>query len=104
MPTAVRTEDLLHDRTRLSIVALLAGEQSAYMAFTDVQQKLDLTAGNLSSHLRLLEQHGLVIVDKRFRGRRPQTTLQLSDTGRTALQQFIQELEHIIHKLKDQGQ
>ena len=104
MPAAVGAQDVLHDRTRLSIVALLAGEGGAPMTFTDVQRKLDLTAGNLSSHLRVLEQQGLVIVEKHFEGRRPQTTLQLDYVGRAALQQFIEDMEHIIQCLKDQTQ
>lgn len=101
MPAVVKAEDLLHDRTRLSIVALIAGDPSGCMTFTDVQKKLELTAGNLSSHLRTLEQHNLVTVHKQFKGRRPQTTVLLTDIGKAALQQFIEEMELVIQRIKE---
>ena len=104
MPTVVKAEDLLHDKTRLSIVALLAGSQGGTLAFTEVQQQLDLTAGNLSSHIKMLQQHEMITVMKQFERNRPLTTLTLSAIGNAALHQFIEEMERVIHCLKNYSQ
>lgn len=95
--------ELLHDRNRLSIVSLLAAGQAASLSFKEIQEKAELTAGNLSSHLRTLETGGLVAVTKQFQGRRPLTTVELTDAGRVTLEEFLGEMEEIIRQYRAMG-
>ncbi|WP_181015537.1 transcriptional regulator [Alkalispirochaeta sphaeroplastigenens] len=93
--------DLLHDRSRLAIVSLLATSSSDELPFTFIQEKTGLTAGNLSSHLRTLENAGLVSLTKQFQGRRPLTTIVLTSTGRTTFDAFIREMESLIRGYRE---
>lgn len=88
--------DLLRERNRLAVVSLLAGSITGSLPFTDIQEKTGLTAGNLSSHLRMLETHGLVRIEKSFSGRKPCTTVFLKERGREALEDFVTEMEQFI--------
>ena len=78
-------DPIIHAAARLRITAALAtldiGES---IAFPRLQELLDMTAGNLSTHLRKLEDAGYVEVDKTHRGRTPVTYLALSTRGRRA--------------------
>ncbi len=92
---------MLDDRTRLSIVTLLATSADAQLPFTEIQEKAELTPGNLSSHLRNLEEAGYVQVTKQFRGRRPLTTVRITDAGKAALERYIEEMEEFIRRYRD---
>ena len=92
---------MLDDRTRLSIVTLLATSADAWLSFTEIQEKAELTPGNLSSHLRSLEEAGYVQVIKQFRGRRPLTTVRITDAGKAALERHIEEMEELIRRYRD---
>lgn len=77
----------LHAPARLAVVtALLHGDEPR--AFSDLQELLELTAGNLSTHLRRLEEAGYIAVDKVFRDRTPSTELTLTDAGRAAHRRY----------------
>ncbi|MFW6363820.1 MAG: transcriptional regulator [Spirochaeta sp.] len=91
---------LLHDRSRLSIVSLLAGSATGELPFTFIREKTGLTAGNLSSHLRTLENAGLVETVIEFHGRRPLTTIVLAPAGRQALDAAISEMEAIVREYR----
>ncbi len=88
--------DLLRERNRLAVVSLLAGCITGSLPLTDIQEKTGLTSGNLSSHLRMLERHGLVRIEKSFSGRKPCTTVFLEERGRKALEDFVTEMEQFI--------
>ena len=92
---------MLDDRTRLSIVTLLATSADSQLSFTEIQEKAGLTPGNLSSHLRNLEEAGYVHVSKQFRGRRPLTTVRITDAGKAALERHIEEMEELIRRYRD---
>lgn len=68
------------------VTALLHGEEPR--GFSELQELLELTAGNLSTHLRRLEDAGYVAVDKVFRDRTPSTELSLTDAGRDAHRRY----------------
>lgn len=72
-------DTILFNIKRLDVVASLDGE--GYVPFVELQKVLKMTAGNLASHIRVLESHGLVIVHKSFRGKKPRTTLELTVKG-----------------------
>ena len=66
-------DEMIHQRTRLAIMAALAGVEG--LEFNQVKAELGLTDGNLSTHAAALEKAGYIRIDKDFNGRKPRTTL-----------------------------
>jgi DNA-binding MarR family transcriptional regulator len=91
-------DDVIHQRTRLSIMATLAGVAS--MNFNELKADLALTDGNLSTHLSHLEKARYVKITKKFKGKKPHTTVAISAKGKSALSEYIEQLEAIIRKAK----
>ncbi len=91
---------LLHERGRLAIVSVLAAVER--LSFTELRDQVDMTDGNLSIHLQKLEEKGYVAIDKRFVGRRPQTTCRLTRPGRTAFTRYLDHLEAIVRQGRGQ--
>lgn len=91
---AAGLDDVVHQRARLGVLAILA--EAATAEFTYLATRLGLTNGNLSRHLAVLEEAGLVMVEKRFEGRRPKTWLSLTPAGRAALRREIATLRAIV--------
>lgn len=87
-------DDVIHGRVRLSIMAYLSGAGEA--DFNELKAKVGGTDGNLSVHLRKLEEAGYVAVEKGYRGRRPQTTVSLSKKGREAWIAYIARMEEFL--------
>jgi DNA-binding HxlR family transcriptional regulator len=73
-------DDVIHGRIRLGVVAYLSAVDSAL--FSELRDKVGATDGNLSAHLRKLEDAGYVAVTKSFVNRKPQTRLALTAAGR----------------------
>lgn len=73
---------LVHEPARMALLSLLEGVEGADFLF--LQRALDLTQGNLSSHLAKLEGGGLVEVVKSYRGKIPLTTVAITTAGRAA--------------------
>src|SRR5260370_8270873 len=74
---------LIHEPARLAVLSVLALVRSA--DFTYLQAATGLSSGNLSLHLGKLEEAGLITIEKKFVGNRPQTTLRLTKEAKTAL-------------------
>ena len=87
-------DKLVHQPTRLEIFAYLYrhGEST----FTDLTDELDLTEGNLSSHLGRMEDAGAVEINKEFVDRRPRTTAVLTDEGEALFEDHVQQLQGLI--------
>jgi DNA-binding MarR family transcriptional regulator len=83
-------DEVIHGRLRLGIMAYLVGAGSA--DFATLKAKLDTTDGNLSVHLRKLEEAGYVAVTKSFRERKPLTEVTLTDPGRKAFADYLEAL------------
>ena len=75
-------DDVIHGRIRLGVVAYLAAVETAL--FAELRDKVGATDGNLSAHLRKLEEAGYVKIAKSFVNRKPQTRLSLTHKGRQA--------------------
>lgn len=88
---------VIHAPARLRIVATLAtlgpGDE---IGFPKLRKLLDMTAGNLSTHLRKLEDAGYVEVTKTHEGRTPATYLKLTDRGRTAFRDYRDALTGLL--------
>jgi DNA-binding MarR family transcriptional regulator len=76
-------DDVVHQRHRLGILTITAEARQAEFGY--LREALGLTAGNLSRHLSVLEDAGLVQVEKGYKGRRPRTWVRITGRGRTAL-------------------
>ncbi|MGI4832087.1 MAG: winged helix-turn-helix domain-containing protein [Janthinobacterium lividum] len=95
MKYAIHTLNKAFDhRVRLGVMAvLLAGEQ---VSFNDLKDSLDLTDGNLASHVAALEKAGYVLVHKQFIGKKPNTTYQATVEGKAAFQEHLAALEKLL--------
>ena len=91
-----RLNAVIHERARLGIMSVLAARSA--LTFGELKSLLDLTDGNLSVHLRILEQAGYVSIEKKFVGRKPQTSVKLSKKGRLAFEHYVEVLEEIVRK------
>ncbi|HEX6928685.1 MAG TPA: transcriptional regulator [Gammaproteobacteria bacterium] len=87
-------DDLIHSRIRLAVMAVLASVERA--EFTFIRDKVNTTDGNLSTHLRKLEENGYVAINKRFEGRKPVTDVALTGKGREAFAAYVKHLEHLL--------
>lgn len=86
---------LIHGRLRLGVMAYLSTASPAL--FTELRDKVNATDGNLSTHLRKLEDAGYIRIDKAFSGRRPQTTVTLTETGRAAWLAWIAQINTLMN-------
>ena len=82
---------LIHEPARLLIVTILSSVESA--DFLYLQRETELTKGNLSAHLRKLEDAGYVNIQKTFKGKLPLTVCKLTATGTKAVTQYRQQLQ-----------
>jgi DNA-binding MarR family transcriptional regulator len=87
-------DEVIHGRLRLGIMAYLVGAGSA--DFGTLKAKLDATDGNLSVHLRKLEEAGYVTVTKSFRARKPLTEVALTEPGRKAFAEYLHALRKLM--------
>ncbi|MHA2431484.1 MAG: winged helix-turn-helix domain-containing protein [Promethearchaeota archaeon] len=78
-------------------MAYLYVVESADMVF--LKNQTELTWGNLSSHISKLEEAGYVNVEKRFKGKKPQTLLHLSEKGRNAFTEYRRKLTQVLGKI-----
>jgi DNA-binding MarR family transcriptional regulator len=89
-------DDLVHQRHRLGILTIAAEAQWADFGY--LREALELTAGNLSRHLTVLEDAGLIQVDKGYQGRRPRTRVRITRQGREALAAEIASLTELLRR------
>ena len=93
----VNIDKLVHEPARLLILAHLYVVEGADFLF--LTRQTGLTPGNLSSHLSKLEEAGYLTIRKEFVGKRPHTTLELTERGRAAFSRYRQGLEEILNSL-----
>ena len=90
-------DPVIHAQARLRIVATLATlREGESMSFPRLQELLDMTSGNLSTHLRKLEDAQYVSVDKAHEGRMPVTYLSLTKTGGRAFEDYTEALRELL--------
>jgi DNA-binding transcriptional ArsR family regulator len=84
---------LIHEPGRLAILTVLSSVQTADFVF--LQRTTGLTKGNLSSHLTKLEEAGLVEIEKRFVGKKPNTSAALTPVGKERIAHHWDQLERL---------
>lgn len=87
-------DELLSSKARLGIMAILAAAEE--VEFTYLKEKLDLTDGNLSTHMKKLEEAGYILSEKAFFNKKPRTSYRITPTGRTAFERHLSALEKIL--------
>ena len=90
---------LIHEPARLSILTNLFVVEDANATY--LLQQTGLTWGNLGSHLGRLEEAGYVEIVKGFRGKKPQTTVSLTDQGRAALLAYRAQLMGALEQVQE---
>lgn len=85
-------------KVRLGIMSVLMVNDS--VDFTTLKSLLNVTDGNLASHARGLEELGYIRCEKKFVGRKPNTSYQATESGREAFRQHIQALEAFLNSQK----
>ena len=86
---------VIHEKARLGIVASLATHPNGLL-FGDLKELCSLTDGNLSRHLALLHEAGVVQIWKGFKDNRPQTLVQLTADGRRRFVEYVTVLENVV--------
>jgi DNA-binding MarR family transcriptional regulator len=94
----LQLDRVIHEKGRLAIMSMLAA--SPELSFTEMRDALNMTDGNLTTHIRTLQEAGYVSVTKSFQKNRPLTTCALTSAGKKAFAGYINLLEAIIQQTK----
>ena len=89
-----RLNKLFENRVRLGIMSVLIVNDT--YDFNNFKETLGVTDGNLASHLKALEENSLIKVNKKFIGRKPNTSYSITETGATLFRDHIKALEDLI--------
>jgi DNA-binding MarR family transcriptional regulator len=95
---------VIHEKARLGILTSLLTHPAGVL-FNDLKSLCALTDGNLSRHVQILQEAGLVEVWKGFKEKRPQTLCRITAQGRKRFREYLNVLEHVIaDALPDEGE
>ena len=89
-------DEVIHGRLRLGVMAYLVGAGTG--DFVTIKQHLKTSDGNLSIHLRKLEEAGYVTIEKSFVDRKPRTEIALTSLGRKAFVKYLDSLSPLINR------
>ena len=92
----LQLDRVIHEKGRLAIMSMLAA--STELSFTELRDTLGMTDGNLTTHIRTLQEAGYLSVTKSFQNNRPLTTCALTAAGQRAFTHYINLLERIIRQ------
>ena len=93
---SLQLDRVIHEKGRLVIMSMLAAAPE--LSFTELRDALAMTDGNLTTHIRTLQQEGYVSVAKSFQNNRPLTTCSLTAAGKKAFKDYINLLEKIVQQ------
>jgi DNA-binding MarR family transcriptional regulator len=94
----LQLDRVIHEKGRLALMSMLAA--SPELSFTELRDALGMTDGNLTTHIRTLQESGYVSVTKSFRKHRPLTTCSLTTVGKAAFAHYINLLERIVEETR----
>lgn len=86
---------VIHEKARLGVLTSLMAHSKG-LAFADLKQLCGLTDGNLSRHLQVLQEAGLVTIHKGYEGNRPHTSCRLTAEGRQRFLEYLSVLEQVV--------
>ena len=96
----LQLDRVIHEKGRLGIMSMLAA--SPELSFTELRDTLRMTDGNLTTHIRALQQEGYIAVAKSYQNRRPLTTCSLTAAGRKAFADYVAVLAKIVQENRPQ--
>ena len=94
----LQLDRVIHEKGRLAIMSMLAA--SPELSFTEMRDALNMTDGNLTTHIRTLQEAGYLSVTKSFQNNRPLTTCSVTPAGKKAFTSYINLLEKIVQQSK----
>ena len=94
----LQLDRVIHEKGRLAIMSLLAA--SPELAFTELRDTLEMTDGNVTTHIRTLQEAGYIAVSKSYQNNRPLTTCSMTAAGRKAFADYISLLEQIVQQAR----
>jgi DNA-binding MarR family transcriptional regulator len=94
----LQIDRVIHEKGRLAIMSMLAA--SPELSFTELRDTLGMTDGNITTHIRTLQESGYISVAKSFQNNRPLTTCSLTAAGKRAFSHYIGLLERIVQQNK----
>lgn len=94
----LQLDRVIHEKGRLAIMSMLAATPE--LSFTELRQALNMTDGNLTTHIRTLQEAGYLSVTKSFQNNRPLTTCSVTAAGKKAFGSYIDLLESIVQQNK----
>jgi DNA-binding MarR family transcriptional regulator len=92
----LQLDRVIHEKGRLAIMSMLAAQPE--LSFIELRDALSMTDGNLTTHIRTLQEAGYLAVAKSFQNNRPLTTCSLTPAGKKAFTNYINLLEKIIQQ------
>lgn len=92
----LQLDRVIHEKGRLAITSLMAATPD--LSFTEIRDTLGMTDGNLTAHIRTLQEAGYVSITKTFQAGRPLTTYCLTAAGKKAFTNHIDLLEQIVRQ------
>lgn len=92
-----KLDPIIHERVRLGILGLLIHVKE--LTFSELKEALKLSDGNLASHLRTLEENGIIEVRKTFVGRKPKTFYCLTQQGKKRFLEYLDAITRILSKI-----
>lgn len=95
----LQLDRVIHEKGRLAIMSMLAA--SPELSFTELRDTLEMTDGNLTTHIRTLQESGYVSVAKSYQNNRPLTTCSLTAAGRKAFTAYLDLLEQIVQQTRN---
>ena len=94
----LQLDRVIHEKGRLAIMSMLAA--SAELSFIELREALEMTDGNLTTHLRTLQEAGYISLAKSYQNNRPLTTCSLTTAGRKAFTAYLNLLEQIVQQTR----
>jgi DNA-binding MarR family transcriptional regulator len=94
----LQLDRVIHEKGRLAMMSALAATPE--LSFTELRDMLGMTDGNLTTHIRILQEEGFISVAKSYQNNRPLTTCSLTKAGRKAFAGYIDLLEKIVRSNK----
>lgn len=94
----LQLDRVIHEKGRLAIMSALAAAPE--LSFTELRDTLGMTDGNLTTHIRILQEEGFIAVAKSYQNNRSLTTCALTKAGRKAFTGYIDLLEQIVNQNK----
>jgi DNA-binding MarR family transcriptional regulator len=93
-----RLDRTIHEKGRLALMSILAATPD--LSFTELRTILEMTDGNLTTHIRTLQQAGYLAVTKSYSNSRPKSTCSITKDGKRAFKEYLILLEKIVQQNK----